>query len=322
MTRVRCPRWSRFGVTFLGWLILLGSTNAAAAVTPDGVRVMRPLVGAQELPYADGRWAAVTDTGGMLVLEARGRELVQRRIDLGRACEAQFGTVAGVGGGYAVIECAFSVGDVGPRLLVINLRTGSAARIPGTQSLQGSDGHTITGVGRHWIAFSATGHRGGALPGLLRWRDGTTIPRPTRAGHVVDLNAPTGTRKICRGVHLPQSRRESFAYRPPYAFVTQQRGRRLILQRCSGRPRILVSDTPSLRRPVLSSGWAAWIDGQRITARSLKTDRRIRFRSPTSRPAGLSVSLVGQHLLATHQGGPFGGERGFAFTIYHATLPR
>ena len=322
MTHARCPRWSRLGVTVLGCLILLLPTSAAGAATPDGVRALRPLVGAQEVPYADGRWAAVTVTGGMLVLEARGRELVQRRIDLARACEAQFGLVSGVGGGYAVIECAFSVGDVGPRLLVINLRTGSAARISGTQSLQGSDGHTITGVGRHWIAFSATGHRGGATPGLLRWRDGTPIARPARAGHVVDLNAPTATRKICRGVDPPQSRRESFAYRPPYALVTERRGRRLILQRCSGRPRTLVSDTPSLRRPVLSSGWAAWIDGQRISARSLRTGRRIRFRSPTSRPTGLSVTLVGQHLLATHQGGPLSGERGFAFTIYHGTLPQ
>ncbi len=252
-----------------------------------------------------------------------GRTGARRIVPLAAPCASQFGQPHAVAGGLVLVECSYSVALGRPKLLVYDLAARTFTDVPGTEILtRGAEGSTVTGIGRTWISFGINGHRGGSTPGLLNWHTGQAAPAPAFArDRVTDLDAPSGTRRLCRAIRRPPTSKRLFAYRPPFALVdrgTPSR-RKLVLERCDGRPRTLHT-ARALQITSLGRNAVAWVDGTTIHARSLRTGRERRWRAPLGK-AVLGIAEAGSGLLVMIQGGPHGGDRGFGFTVYRGRLP-
>jgi hypothetical protein len=278
--------------------------------------------GDDESPLSDGgRWAVIPLQGGMVVVD--GRTLTRRPVALAGPCGSQFGAPRGVGAGLVVVECAFRVNQTSPRVLVYDLVAQTFTEVPGTEILtRGSDGFTIGAIGRSWIAFGLTLHHGGSTPGLLNWRTGVAVPEPALAAdRVTDLDAHSATRPLCRGIRRPSTRKRLFAYRPPFAISERAAGsrRRLVLERCHSRA-ITLETTSRLAGVSLGTRAVAWVQGDTIHARSLRSGREWHWPAPLGKPV-LSLAQAGSHLLVTIVGGPKAGPQGPAFTVYSGPLP-
>ncbi|HTN23763.1 MAG TPA: hypothetical protein VL120_07220 [Solirubrobacteraceae bacterium] len=302
-------------------LCLTALLSLAACAQAQGATL--GVVGAaNDAPLSDGgRWAVIWVHGGMEIID--GRTLARRTVDLAGPCAAQFGQPRAVASGLVLVECSYSVKLGKPKLLVYDLTTRTFTDVPGTEILlRGSDGSTVSDVGRSWIAFALTGHRGESTPGLLNWHTGKAAPAPAFArDHVIDLDAPSATRPICRAIRRPASRRRLFIYRKPFALVDRGTAsrHRLVLERCDRRPRALATGS-SARSVSLGARAVAWIDGATIHARSLRDGRERTWRAPPGK-AVLGLAEIGSRLLVMIQGGPYGGPQGFGFTVYSGRLP-
>lgn len=281
---------------------------------------------AQDAPLSDGeRWAVIPVVGGMEVLDGAGATIRRRTVALAQQCGSQFGLPRGVGGALVVVECSFIVGQTRPRLLVYDLAARTFTEAAGTEVMyQSSDGATVNGIGGTWIAIGLSGHRGASTLVLLDWRTGRTVFAPRLAAdRVRDLDAPSGSRRLCRPIRRPASSRRLFAYRSPFVIGdrgTSQPGSRLVLERCGGRSWTLQRSASTPRGVSLGSRAVTWVDGGAIRARALHGGATKRWRAPLGK-AALGVAQLGRHLLVTIQGGPEGGARGFSFTVYRGRLP-
>lgn len=281
---------------------------------------------AQDAPLSDGeRWAVIPVTGGMEVLDGRGDTISRRTVALAQACGSQFGLPRGIGGGLVVVECSFVVGQPRPKLLVYDLAARTFTQAAGTEVMhQSSDGATVNGIGRTWIAVGLSGHRGDSTPVLLDWRTGRAVSAPKLAAdRVRDLDAPSGSRRLCTPIRRPASSRRLFAYRSPFAISdrgTSRPGSRLVLERCAGSSRTLQRSACAPRGVSLGSRAVTWVGGNLIRARALRGGATKRWPAPLGK-AVVGVAQLGRHLLVTIQGGPRGGARGFSFTVYRGRLP-
>jgi hypothetical protein len=303
-------------------LLCLTALLLFAACGPAQGATLDVFGAANDAPLSDGgRWAVIWVDGGMEVVD--GRTLARRTVDLAGPCAAQFGQPRAVASGLVLVECSYSVAVGKPKLHVYDLAAGTFTDVPGTEILlRGSDGSTISGIGRSWIAFGLTGHHGESTPGLLNWHTGQAAPAPAFArDRVGDLDAPSGTRAICRAIRRPASRRRLFLYRKPFALVDRGTAsrHRLVLERCDRRPRVLTIGS-SARSVSLGARAVSWIDGATIHARSLRDGRERAWRAPLGK-AVLGLAEVGSRLLVMIQGGPYGGPHGFGFTVYSGQLP-
>jgi hypothetical protein len=292
------------------------STAEAQAAT---LHVFGP---ANDPPLSDGgRWAVTWVQGGMEIID--GSTLTRRTVDLAGPCASQFGQPRAVASGLVLIECSYSVTLGKPKLLVYDLTAHTFTDVPGTEILlRGADGATVNGIGRTWVAFGLTKHDGGSTPALLNWHTGQAAPAPAFSrDRVADLDAPSGTRRVCSAIRRPATSRRTFAYRRPFALVdrgTPSRTR-LVLERCGGRPHTLfVGRGP--QGESLGRRAVAWIDGKTIHARSLRDGRERTWRAPLGK-AVLGLAEIGSRLLVMIQGGPHGGPYGFGFTVYSGRLP-
>ena len=275
---------------------------------------------------SDGeRWAAVPVAGGMEILDGRGDTIGRRTVGLTGPCDSQFGIPRGVGGGLVLVECSFRADQPRPRLLVYDLVARTFTEALGTEVMyRSADGATVNGIGRSWIAIGLSGHRGGSTLVLLDWRTGRAVfPPRLAADRVLDLSLAAGERRICRTIEKPASGSRLFAYRAPFALSdrgTRRPGATLVLQRCGGRPVKLATSATGLRGASLGARAAAWVAGETIGARALRTGAAKRWRTPLGKPS-LGLAQLGRHLLVTIQGGPRGGPRGLGFTVYRGRLP-
>ncbi len=293
-------------------LACLGAPARAASLEVFGA--------ANNAPLSDGdRWAVIWVGDAMEIVDDRRGE--RRTVALAAPCGSQFGQPLAVASGLVLVECSYLVALARPKLLVYDLAARTFTDVPGTEILtRGAEGSTVTGIGRTWISFGINGHRGGSTPGLLNWHTGQAAPAPAFVrDRVTDLDRPSATRRICASIRRP-ARRRLFAYRAPYALVDRGTAQRheLVLERCDGRPRALPAR--SLRSTSLGRRAVAWVDGTTIHARSLRSGRERRWRSPLGK-AVLGLAEVGSRLLVTIQGGPLSGDRGFGFTVYSGRLP-
>jgi hypothetical protein len=306
----------------VAWIaVLLGLLICAPAHAAPGLQVAAP---AGDAPLSDGdRWGVIPVTGGMIVLDGRGGTVSQRAVPLAAPCGSQFGEPRGVGDGLVLIECSFRVDQERPRLLVYDLVAQTFTDVPGTLILQrGSDGSTLFGIGRSWISFGLNTHHGGSILGLLDWRTGQTAPAPAFArDEAQDLDARTGVRRICRAIRRPAAHRRLFAYRRPFAVAERDDGarRRLVLERCDGRS-VTLMRARALQSVSLGRRAVAWVEHTTIHVRSLRGRRELRWRSPGGRPV-LGLAEVGEELFVMLSGGPYGGPKGFGFTVYRGRLP-
>lgn len=271
---------------------------------------------------------------GMVVLHsgADGR-ISQRPVALTAACGAQNGAPHGVASGLVGIECAYTAGLPSPRLLLYDLVAQTFTEVAGAARTAGTDGTNFGSVGRTWLAFEQQLHHAGHLPGLLNWRTGEMRIPTTARDRVVDLDAPSGSRKLCRTIRRPNAdppptdgppdpEAPTFAYRAPFALVERgaYRVRSLVLQRCNGRSTTLVKARRAGQLATLGEHAVAWATGRTIHARSLSTGRTRTWPAPLGK-ALLGLTMIGRSLLVTIQGGPFGGSHGFGFTVYRGRLP-
>jgi hypothetical protein len=310
---------------------------AALAIAPvaSAAAPLAPLMAANDAPLTDGAdWGVIPVSDGMLVLHSgdAGR-ISQRHVALGAPCAAQYGSPRGVGSGLVDIECAYATGQPAPHLLVYDLVAQTFTAVAGATRTAGTDGTLFGSAGRTWLAFEQQLHHGGRLPGLLNWRTGEMRLPTTVRDRVVDLDAASGSRKLCRTIRRPRSDppptdgppdsdAPTFTYRAPFALV--ERGayafRRLVLQRCSGRSIALGKEHRGGQSSALGERAVAWVTGRTIHARSLRTGRAASWKAPLGK-AVLGVAMIGRQLLVTIQGGPYGGPLGFGFTVYRAPLP-
>jgi hypothetical protein len=291
-------------IASLTLLVVLAICQHAQAARPLD---LAPAYTASGVPRTDGHsWGIVPVRFGMFVLDARGRRLVTRPVELGGPCGSQAGYPRGVGGGLALIECSFLPSRPSPRLLVYDLAAGTFTVVAGTAVLlRSAEGNTIDGIGRTWMLFNELLHDGGSVPALLDWRTGRAAPAPALAAdRVLDLDAPSGSRRLCRPIRRLGSRKRLFAYRPPFAL--SERGKRgrtvLVLERCKGRALRLTKPGVATAPVSLGARAVAWVEGTTIHARSLRNGRERRWRIPgTGQVFGLAE--VGDQLLVTVQSG-------------------
>lgn len=303
-------------VLWLSLLLLTATGGQAHAATLD---VFGP---ADDPPLSDGgRWAVTWVQGGMEVID--GSTGARRTVDLAGPCASQFGQPQAVASGLVLIECSYSVTLGKPKLLVYDLTAHTFTNVPGTEILlRGADGSTVGAIGRTWIGFAINKHGNGSTPGLLNWHTGQAAPAPAlERDRVADLDAPSGTRRVCSAIRRPATSKRLFAYRRPFALVDRGTASRskLVLERCDGRPRTLFAGRGPQGQS-LGRRAVAWIDGRTIHARSLRSGRERRWRAPLGK-AVLGLAEVGSRLLVMIQGGPHGGPDGFGFTVYSGRLP-
>lgn len=290
-----------------------------------GAPILSPLGPAEDVPLSDdGRWAVIPAAGGMVVLDGRGGQVKRRTVGLDAPCETTSARPAAIGGALVVIDCGFRLGQTAPRLLVYDLVSSSLTPVAGTEIFNRStDGVTIEGIGRSWLELGFPKHDGGSAPGLLDWHSGLAAPvPPISPDHVLDLDVPSASRRMCSPIRRPGVGRRLFAYRRPFAVA--QRGTpsrpRLVLERCGGRAVTLMRNR-AIRGVSFGARAVAWVDGAGgIRARSLRDAVVKRWRAPLREPV-LGLAQVGRWLLVTIQGGPYGGQRGFGFTVYRGRLP-
>jgi hypothetical protein len=294
-------------IALLSLLALLGICQSARAAQP---LYLAPAYAANGVPLADGQgWAVVPLADGMWVLDGRGRRLVSRRVELAAPCGSQHGRPRAVGGGLALIECWPALRPPSPRLLVYDLAAGTFTDVAGTDVLPRSaartaEGATIVGIGRAWMLFNVLLHHGGSVPALLDWRTGVAAPAPALAAdRVLDLDAPSGSRRLCRPIRRPSSRRPLFAYQAPFALSERGAPGRtsLVLERCNGRPVRLTKPGRAIAAVSLGTQAAAWVEGRTIHARSLRDGRERRWQVPGPGPV-LGLAEVGRRLFVTVQG--------------------
>ncbi len=270
---------------------------------------------AEAPPLSDGdRWAVIPVPGGMLVLDGDDHALSRRAVPLSAPCAARSGTPRGIGGGLVVIECGFVPYET-TRLLVYDLVARTFTTVKGAELIPAADGRAITGIGRSWISFNGSlNPHGGSVPGLLDWRAGRVVLQGARNRKTVaDLDAPSGSRRVCAAMRDPALRLVALIYRHPFGL--SRRGvpvhRRLVLERCEGRSVTLTKPGRGLAVS-LGERAVAWVEGETIHARALRGGAEKRWPAPRgTQVAGLVQ--VGRHLLVTmsFQGG----------TVYRGRLP-
>jgi hypothetical protein len=202
-----------------------------------------------------------------------------------------------------------------------DLATGQVGALPQLQLTPGTfgaEGATYTTIGTQGARALYAGYHI-QIPVYIARATGQPQTIAPARGRIVDLDAPSLTRKLCSGQRRPYvtdaegfgvelgdlaiAGRRAAATTLPAADSPQGAASRVELQRCGAKPRILkVCRTVSCTQPVINDDIVAWVEIRRsrarLVVRSLRTGatRATPMRGYPQVPGVLAPLLVGKRL--------------------------
>jgi hypothetical protein len=225
------------------------------------------------------------------------------------------GRLVAVGGGQVLWASHRCDKPTWPKAEMYDLASGAFQEPSGEQAFFGdadpnprtnlyAGNFSYVGVGSHWLAlfYDAGGHDNGS--DFYDWRTGSALSQSYDLHTVVDLNSPSGTKRLCAPLKIRTyedigTESKDYRYDPPYGLTQgNNNSTALFLDRCGQRDAILLDACHppgrpggSCLTPTLSAGYATWIDRNRIYVYLPRRRWLYRLRPPRM-PHGVSIAGV------------------------------
>jgi len=223
-----------------------------------------------------------------------------------------------------LIDCGFITSQTHHRLLIYDIVRATFSEPAGLDALDdGNEGQEYTGIGSNWIAYTSDFHEAKQVHHLLQWHDGRVISPPQALDRVVDLDTPSGSRRLCRAITRQRGLSSGFAYRERHAIAKTGRlpfPGTLSLKDCDGhKTHLSPAGDDGARSWQLGSRFVVWTDGAHghlIHSRSIASDRERSWSTPDdAQYTSPLVVQAGRHVIATTV-----GDFATGFTVFDGLL--